>query len=266
MKLENKIRKLCLQMAYSGKASHLASSLSVIEILISLYCNILKVNAREPEWPDRDRFIMSKGHAAAALYAVMAEIGYFPAEMLKSYYKIGSKLPGHVTHCMLPGIEASTGALGHGLSISAGMAIVAKRERRRYRIFCCLSDGECDEGSTWEAAMFAAHHALDNLVAIIDYNKFQALGPVNQVLKLEPFCDKWKAFGWAVNEVDGHNIEKITKALKYIPYKKGKPSCLIAHTIKGKGISFMENNILWHYRVPNDKEYEIAIKELEEKE
>jgi transketolase len=165
----------------------------------------------------------------------------------------------------VPGIEASTGSLGHGLSIAAGMALAAKKDNKKFRVFCLLSDGECDEGSIWEAAIFSASHSLDNLIAIIDYNKLQAMGKTEDIFKLEPFYDKWRAFGWSVREVDGHNIKQLEDALKNVPFDKDKPSCVIAHTIKGKGVSFMENNILWHYRTPDDFEFKKAINELKDK-
>jgi len=196
----------------------------------------------------------------------LAEMGYFPLEWLDTYYKNGSNLPGHATHSCVPGVEVSTGSLGHGLSLASGMALVGKRDKKDYRIFCLLSDGECDEGSTWESILFASHHKLDNLTAIVDYNKIQALGNVKDVLDLEPLTDKWRAFGWAVREIDGHNLEEIEEALSQLPFEKRKPSCVIAHTIKGKGVSFMENKLLWHYRSPQGEEFEKAMRELEKNE
>ena len=261
--LARRLRKHCLKLVHDAKASHLGSSLSIIELLVVLYSGILKAKPKQPDWCDRDRFILSKGHACAAHYAILAEMGYFPLEWLDTYYKNGSNLPGHATHSCVPGVEVSTGSLGHGLSLAAGMALVGKRDKKDYRILCLLSDGECDEGSTWESILFASHHKLDNLTAIVDYNKIQALGKVKDVLDLEPFTDKWRAFGWAVHEIDGHNVEEIQEALSQLPFEKGKPSCVIAHTIKGKGVSFMENKLLWHYRSPQDEEFEAAMRELE---
>jgi transketolase len=204
---------------------------------------------------------LSKGHAAAGYYAVLAECGFFPTAWLESFYINGARLAGHAT-CGIPGVEMSSGALGHGLSMAAGMALAGKRDQEFYRVFAVLSDGECDEGSTWEAAMFSAHHHLSNLTAIIDYNKIQALGYTREIIDLEPFSDKWKAFGWAVREVDGHDINALESTLATLPFEPYKPSCLIAHTVKGKGVSFMEDDLLWHYRNPQDEEYEKAMQEL----
>jgi transketolase len=173
-------------------------------------------------------------------------------------------LPGrHITHRHVPGVEVSTGSLGHGLSIATGMALAAKRDRKTHRVFVLLSDGECDEGSTWEPILFAPHHRLDNLIAIVDYNKIQSLGTVKEVMDLEPFAEKWRAFGWATREIDGHNIGEIEEALTAIPFEEDRPSCVIAHTVKGKGVSFMENELLWHYRSPQEEEFEAALAELE---
>jgi transketolase len=238
------------------------SNFSMIELLAVLYGRILRVRPVEPMWEDRDRFVLSKGHGAAALYATLAESGFFPVGWLQDFCQNGSSLPGHITHFGIPGVEVSTGSLGHGLSIAAGMALACKRDGRTYRVFTLLSDGECDEGSTWESALFAPHHRLDNLVAIIDYNKIQSLGTVKEVLDLEPLADKWKAFGWAVREIDGHDIMQIHEALGSIPIARGTPSCVIAHTIKGKGVSFMEDRLLWHYRTPQGEEFEAALAEL----
>jgi len=249
-------------MTYRASASHIGSCLSIADILAVLYSGILRVNRSRPNWPDRDRFILSKGHAAAAYLAVLAETGFFQREMLESYCKDGSLLAGHVTNTV-PGVEVSTGSLGHGLSIGCGYSIVAKRDERSYRTFVLLSDGECDEGSTWEAVLFAAQHKLDNLVAIIDYNKIQSFGNVKDVIGLEPFNEKWKAFGWATVEVDGHNLSEVRNVLARIPFEIGKPSCLIADTVKGKGISFMENQLAWHYKSVNEEQLKLAIRELE---
>ncbi|MGQ9851552.1 MAG: transketolase, partial [Aggregatilineaceae bacterium] len=211
----------------------------------------------------RDRFVLSKGHGCAALYAVLAECGFFPLEWLDTFYQNGSRLPGHATHTHVPGIEVSTGSLGHGLSIACGMALAAKRDGKPYRVFALLSDGECDEGSTWEAVLFASHHRLDNLIAIVDYNKIQSLGRVEEVINLEPLAEKWRSFGWAVREIDGHDVLEIEDALSQVPFEAGRPSCVIAHTVKGKGVSFMEDKLLWHYRSPQGEEYEAALAELE---
>jgi transketolase len=207
---------------------------------------------------------MSKGHACSALYAVLAESGFFPVERLETFYQNGSALAGHVTHKNVPGVELSTGSLGHGLPVAVGMAIAAKRDGRPCRVFCMLSDGECDEGSVWEAALFAPHHKLDNLIVIVDYNKIQSLGIVKDVIDLEPFADKWRAFGWAVRELDGHDLQAVEEAVMQVPYQIGRPSCMVAHTVKGKGVSFMENKLLWHYRAPLGEDMAKALAELEQ--
>jgi transketolase len=224
---------------------------------------VLRVDSVHPDWPDRDRFVLSKGHGCAALYAVLAERGFFPLEWLDTFCQNGSRLPGHATHAYLPGVEVSTGSLGHGLSIACGIALAAKRDGKTYRVFALLSDGECDEGSTWEAVLFASHHRLDNLIAIVDYNKIQSLGRVEEVINLEPFAEKWRSFGWAVREVDGHDVLEIEETLTQVPFEAGRPSCVIAHTVKGKGVSFMEDKLLWHYRSPQGEEFEAALAELE---
>jgi transketolase len=234
------------------------------DLLAVLYGEILRVEPDQPNWPDRDRFILSKGHGAAGVYAALAERGFLPVQqVLETYYQNGSALAGHITHTGVPGVDASTGSLGHGLSIACGMALVGKRDQRPYRVFVMLSDGECDEGSTWEAALFAPHHHLDNLVAIVDYNKIQSLGRVSEVLNLEPLGKKWESFGWSVREIDGHDVEAIHKVLRAVPFEPGRASCVIAHTVKGKGVSFMEDKLAWHYMPPNDQELEQALAELE---
>ena len=258
-----RIRERVVKMITAANASHVGSSLSAVDILAVLYFHTLLVDPSRPDWPERDRFVMSKGHACAALYATLGERGFLSEELLNGYCRDGALLAGHVVHRGVPGIEVSSGALGHGLSLGSGFALAAKRDGRRCRTYVLLSDGECDEGSTWEAALFAPHHRLDNLVAIVDYNKIQSLGHVNQVLDLEPLGAKWAAARWAVREIDGHDLDQIQQALSQVPFEPGKPSCLIAHTVKGKGVSFMEDKLLWHYRSPQGEEYESAIRELE---
>ena len=260
--LAKRIRIHVLKMTNRGGSSHIASSLSIADILAVLYSGTLRVNPKDTKSPDRDRFILSKGHAGAAMYAVLAEAGFFSPEKLESHYQDGSDLCGHVSHIGIPGVELSTGSLGHGLSVGVGMALGAKMDNLTHRVVVLLSDGECDEGSNWEAILFAAHHGLDNLVAIIDYNKIQSLDFVSETLALEPFSEKWQSFGWAVREVDGHDHQDLQNALTNFPFKTGKPSVIIAHTTKGKGVSFMENTVLWHYRCPKDEEFEAALKEL----
>ena len=260
--LAARLRLRTLQMIHDAKSSHVGTNFSMIELLAVLYGRILRLDPAQPDWPERDRFILSKGHGCAALYAVLAESGFFPASWLDTFYLDGSLLSGHVTHKGIPGVEISTGSLGHGLSIATGMALAAKRDGKNHRVFCLMSDGECDEGSVWEPILFAPHHQLDNLIAIVDYNKIQSLGTVKEVMDLEPFADKWRAFGWAVHEIDGHNLEEIEATLAQLPTVHNRPSCVIAHTIKGKGVSFMENKLLWHYRTPQGQEYEAALAEL----
>ena len=257
-----RIRTHALRMTSLGGGAHIGAIFSCADILAVLYGGVLNVDPLDPESPTRDRFVLSKGHAGGGLYAALAERGFFPKEKLLTHYQDGSDLSGHVSH-KLPGVDVSTGALGHGLSIASGMAYAGKLKPSFHRIFCLLSDGECDEGSIWEAALFAAHHGLSNLVAIVDYNRIQGIAPISEVIELEPFADKWTAFGWAVREVDGHDHESLQRTLATVPFVTGKPSCLIAHTTKGKGVSFMENTVLWHYRIPRGSEYDAALAELE---
>jgi transketolase len=233
------------------------------DIVAVLYGSILNINPAAPKHPNRDRFILSKGHAGAAVYAVLAERGFFPREKLLTHYQDGSDLSGHVSHKGIAGVELSTGSLGHGLSVGAGMALSAKWKAAAHRVFVLLSDGECDEGSNWEAILFAAHHQLDNLVAIIDYNKIQSLAPVAETLALEPLADKWRSFGWSVVEVDGHDHAALQDCLSHVPASSGNPTCVIAHSVKGRGVSFMENSVLWHYRTARGAELAAALDELE---
>lgn len=258
-----RIRKHAVRMTNLGGSSHVGSVLSMADIVAVLYSGILKVDPGNPTDPRRDRFILSKGHAGAGIYAALAESGFFSTELLDKHCADGSVLSGHVSHRGVPGVELSTGSLGHGLSVGAGMAYGAKLDSRDNRAFVLMSDGECDEGSTWEAAMFSSHHKLDNLVAIVDYNKIQSLAPVSETLGLEPFADKWKAFGWSVAEIDGHDHTSLYAGLSTVPRTAGKPSCFIAHTTKGKGVSFMEQSVLWHYRTPRGSEYDEALNELD---
>ncbi|MHA4836658.1 transketolase [Sphingopyxis sp. MSC1_008] len=256
------IRRHAVQMTHLGKSSHVGSVLSLADILGVLYGRVMAVDPADPRWVDRDRFILSKGHAGAGVYAALAERGFLPREQLKTHYQNGSKLSGHVSHKGVPGVEFSTGSLGHGLSVGTGMALAAKRAGRGNRVYVLLSDGECDEGSNWEAIMFAAHHKLDNLVVAVDYNKIQSLDLVANTLALEPFADKWRAFGWHVTEVDGHDHDALLAALDVPAGGRGQPSVVICHTTKGKGVSFMENQVLWHYRTPQGDEYRDARAEL----
>lgn len=256
------IRREVLLMTRRAKSSHVGSNFSEADILAVLYGQVLKFDFSNSTWSGRDRLIVSKGHGCAAVYAALALKGFFPRDWLEKYYVNDGKLAGHITHKGVPGVEASTGSLGHGLAIATGMALSAKRSGEAWRAFALLSDGELDEGSNWEPILFAAHHKLDNLVAIVDYNKIQSLTFVKDTLGLEPLADKWRAFGWSVREVNGHEHQELCDVFQALPFESGKPSCIIAHTIKGKGVSFMENNNLWHYRSPQDDEFSRALDEL----
>jgi transketolase len=249
-------------MVHRVNASHIGGCLSIADLLAVLYGSVLRIDPARPDWPERDRFVQSKGHAAAILYAVLAERGFFPVSMLERYCRDGSELYGHVTNPSLPGVEVSTGSLGHGLPIAAGMALAAKREGRAARVFALLSDGELDEGSTWEAVLFAAHHRLDNLVAIVDYNKIQSFGAVADVLDLDPLAEKWRAFRWGVREIDGHDLDAVAAAFAALPFEAGRPSVVVAHTVKGKGVSFMENDLGWHYKAPDAEQLARALAEI----
>ena len=256
-----KIRKNAVNMTSAGGSSHIGSILSIADILAVLYGSVMNYKADEPKWQGRDRFILSKGHAGAGVYAALAESGFMPVEKLRTHYQDGSDLSGHVSHKGIPGVEFSTGSLGHGLPVATGMALAAKINRDKHNIYVLMSDGECDEGSNWEAALFAPHHKLDNLVVIIDRNKLQSIHSTEDTLSLEPFVDKWQAFGWNVVDVDGHDHQKLLDACGSMV--TGKPLCIIANTTKGKGVSFMEDNILWHYRSPQGEEYNAAMQELD---
>ena len=262
-KIAKSIREKIFLMIFYAGSGHIAPSLSTVELLVALYFKVLKIDKNNYRDNDRDRFILSKGHASAALYAVLAEKGIIDEGILNTFCQKGSILGGHPERYLIPGVELSTGSLGHGLSFGAGVAFAGKLDKKDYRVFILLSDGECQEGSVWEAAMFASHHKLDNLIAIVDHNKLQSLGRVKNTLSLHPFADKWKSFGWEVREVGGHNISKIINVLESIPFSRDKPSVLIAHTTKGKGISFMENVSIWHYRLPNEDEMKIVLKQLD---
>jgi transketolase len=256
------VRAHALRMTHKARASHIGSCLSVADILAVLYGRVLRVDPEQPDLPSRDRLIMSKGHAAAALYAVLAERGFFPQAWLDRYCEDDQPLAGHISH-KVPGVELSTGSLGHGLSVGCGLALGGKADRDPSRVFVILSDGECDEGSIWEAALFAPHHHLDNLTAIIDFNHIQSFGRVEEVLNLAPFADKWRAFGWAVREIDGHDHEQLANAFAALPTEPGKPTVFIAQTVKGKGVSFMEDQLAWHYRSVDDHLLEQGLAEVE---
>lgn len=255
----NKIRKHILNMVHKSGGSHIASALSIVDIISVLYNEILKVDNNNPRWGSRDRFILSKGHACTPIYAALAELGFFPISDLELYGKNDSILMNHISHKVL-GVEFSTGALGHGLPFGVGKAKAAKILNENWKTFVLLSDGELDEGSNWEAFMFASHHKLNNLTAIIDYNKIQSLDSVENTMGLEPLEQKFKSFGWDVFEIDGHDYSQISSVL--LESNNLNPKVIIAHTTKGKGVSFMENKVEWHYKTPNKIELELALSEL----
>lgn len=261
-RLAARIRLHAVNMTSKGKSSHIGSILSIADILSVLYGKIMTLDPDNPKHPDRDRFILSKGHAGAGVYAALAETGFFDTTLLTQHYQNGSIFSGHVSHKGVPGVEFSTGSLGHGLGIGVGMAKAAKLRNDKHNIYVLLSDGECDEGSNWEALMFAAHHNLGNLTATIDYNKIQSLASTHETLNLEPFVDKLTAFGWQVLEADGHSHSELIAAYETARKNTEQPSVVLCHTTKGKGVSFMENSVLWHYRTPQGDEYKAAIEEL----
>jgi transketolase len=263
LQLAWKIRRHGIEMTHISHGSHIGSILSVADIIAVLYNDIANVNPEDPKMEDRDRIILSKGHAGAAIYAALAEKGFFNVEELKTHYADGSRLSGHVSHRGIPGVEFSTGSLGHGLSVAAGMAYGAKKDNKQHKVFVICGDGECDEGSMWEAALVANHYKLNNLVAVIDHNKMQSLDFCENTIALAPFADKWEAFGWNVVDIDGHDHDALREAFNKTNESIDKPTVIIANTVKGKGISFMENDILWHYRFPHEgEEYNSAVAEL----
>ncbi len=258
------LRRDIVEMIGKAGSGHPGGSLSIVDILTVLYFNEMRINPEMPGAPDRDRFVLSKGHAAPALYAVLATRGYFRREILKTLRQLGSPLQGHPDMRKVPGVEISTGSLGQGLSAANGMALTARLSSSRFRVYVLLGDGEIQEGQIWEAAMTASHYRLDNLVAFLDYNGLQIDGPTKEIMSVEPVKEKWQAFGWHVLEIDGHNIEKIANSLQVAREVKGKPVMIIAKTIKGKGVSFMENQAGWHGSAPSEEEVHKALKELEE--
>ena len=263
--LAKEVKKDIILMATRAKSAHTGGALSCVEVLVSLYFKIMKVYPKDSYNDNRDRLVFSKAHDAKVLYAVLAERGYFDKKILDGYELDGGKLPGHSTrHCM-PGVEVSAGALGHGLSMAAGMAYIGKKDNEKFRVFAILSDGECDEGSTWEAILFAGHHGLDNLTAIVDYNKLQGFGYTKDILDLEPFSAKFGSFGWEVKEIDGHNFKEIIATLSKLPLKTGKPSVIIAHTTKGLGgVPVHVNQVSSQYNPPSEEEAHEVIKRLED--
>jgi transketolase len=255
-------RKDILQTLCSAGSGHPGGSLSAVEILLTLYEIQMKHNPQSPEWEGRDRLIVSKGHITPGVYVTLANSGYFPKEELKTFRKFGSRLQGHVHH-KVPGVEFNTGSLGHGLSVANGIALGNKLLHKTNKTYCLMGDGEIQEGSVWEAAMMASHYKLDNVCAIVDYNKVQENGPTNEIKNLEPLGDKWRSFGWHVVEVIGHNFKSLIDGFGEFEKVKDKPFVMIAHTIKGKGVSFMEGDRNWHGKAPNKQQLEEALKELE---
>lgn len=255
-----KIRKSILNLIYKTKSPHIGPSFSIVEILVALYCKQLNISPDNPFNHERDRLILSKGHACATLYAVLAEKGFITKDDLNTFAVNGGILEQHPNKDLKRGIEVSTGSLGHGLPIGTGVALSGKVDGKKYKVYVLLSDGELNEGSVWEAVMFAKHHRLNNLVALVDSNKIQALGNTKDIIDLEPLSEKWKGFGWHVQEIDGHDFKQIFTALDSLSIDK--PNVIVLHTIKGKGVSFMENQLLWHYRAPDENEYTIALGEL----
>jgi len=262
IEIANRLRAHAVRMVHRSRASHLGSCLSIADIVACLYWDTLRIAPERPDWEQRDRFLLSKGHAAAIVYAALAERGFFALEELDSYCEFGSRLTGHLTSGV-PGVELSSGSLGHGLPVGCGIALAAKRENEPGRTVVLCSDGELDEGSNWEAILFAPQYQLDNLLLIVDYNKIQSFGRVHEVLSLEPLADKFRAFRWAVREVDGHNMQQLSDTLCAFPFEAGRPSVVIAHTVKGKGVSFMEDSLAWHYKSPNAEQLISALQQLQ---
>ena len=259
--LAAQFRARVVAMSHAAKAAHLASALSCMDIVALLYHSVLRVDPRRPNWEDRDRFILSKGHAAAALYVALAHEGFIDEAALSTYGQVGSLLEEHPTP-KLPGVEAATGSLGHGLPHGCGMALAARIKQQSHRAFVLMSDGECNEGSVWEACMFAAAQRLGNLCAFVDFNKWQATGRSREVLALDPLVDKFKSFGWDVREIDGHDHAQIAQAVQHVSIREQKPTMVVAHTVKGRGVSFMEDDNNWHYRIPTAAEVDQAAAEL----
>ena len=257
-----RLRGKVVEMSHAASSAHLASSLSCCDIVAAAYWGVCQIDPAKPTAPERDRFILSKGHAASTLYAALAFKGFFPVELLETFCQDGGKLAEHPPANLLPGVEAATGSLGHGLPIGIGMALSGRMRGERFRVYALLSDGENNEGSVWEAAMFAAAQKLENVCVVIDYNKWQATARSNETLQLAPLRDKWEAFGWDAVEADGHDIATLTALMRDVPNGSGKPVAIVAHTVKGKGVSFMEDDNNWHYRAPTAEEVGKAHREL----
>jgi transketolase len=262
--LARSVRRRDLQVVHGAKLGHVGGEMSAIDILVTLYFAVLRVDPSRPHDPERDRFILSKGHAAVALYTTLAHRGFIPLEQLDTFAQPHSMLNGHPDRNKVPGVETNTGPLGHGLPVAVGAALAAKLQERSWRVFALSGDGELQEGSNWEAAMAAADYQLDNLTVIVDRNRLQQGDWTEQTMHLEPLADKWRTFGWSVTEVDGHDIAQLLETFAAVPFATGKPNCIIAHTHKGQGASFMRDKAAWHHRVPNANELATALAELEE--
>jgi len=260
--ISRKIRCSIVTMVKDAAVGHIGGSLSVTDILVALYFNVLKIDPKKPDWEDRDRLVLSKGHGATAIYSVLAERGFFPPEELKTFGILDSKLQVHPDRKKVPGIEASTGALGQGLSVAAGMALAARLNGKAYHTYAILGDGEIQEGQIWEAAMFSAHYKLNNITAVLDYNNVQLMGDVSEIMEIAPVDDKWESFGWEVKKIDGHDMDQVVNALNEAKGYREKPLIIIADTTKGKGVSFMEATCSWHGNAPTDEQYKKAIEEL----
>jgi len=260
--IARKLRFKLIEMSHAAGTPHLGSALSCVDILVAAYWKTVRINPADPSNPFRDRFILSKGHAATALYATLAARGFFPADWLDSFARHGSPLAEQPSPGCAPGVELATGSLGHGLPVGSGMALAGKIQKRNYRVYVVMSDGECNEGTVWEAALFAPANKLDNLVVVIDYNKWQATGRSNEIMNLPSLRGKWAAFGWEASEIDGNDMSAVVEALGKVPENGGKPVAIIANTVKGRGVSFMQDDNNWHYRIPNQEEVQAAKKEL----
>jgi transketolase len=256
------VRKTCLQLVYKANASHIGGAFSIADILSVLYTDVLNYDVKDPNWSERDRLFYSKGHACTAMYAVLKEVGFYTEGELNTFSENGSYFTSHINH-KIPGIELSTGSLGHALSVACGVALAGKRKKANWRTYTIVSDGELNEGSNWEAILFAPHHQLNNMTLIVDYNKIQSLGTIKEVLDLDPLSEKFKAFGWDTLEIDGHNHAEILSALDKENSHTTKPKVIIAHTIKGKGVDFMENQLAWHYKSPNKEQLESGLHQIE---
>lgn len=255
------IRRAVVKLIYQAKGGHIGGALSATDLMVALYYHSMNINSKNPKMPERDRFILSKGHSVEPYWCILADLGFFNPEELKTYSQFGTRLIGHPNN-KVPGVEMNTGALGHGLPVAVGMAIAAKKDHKNYKVYTLMGDGEQAEGSVWEGAMAAAHYKLDNLVAIVDRNRLQISGDTEDVMSLEPFGEKWKSFGWNVISINGNDMMQIVTALDAVPYVTGKPTMIIANTIKGKGVSFMENRANWHHHTPSEEQYKLALEEL----